>query len=438
MDNCYTLKNCTVLTVDEADRFYENGVIVVENGLISELGAAGEITPRGETVDMSGKLVMPGLINTHTHSHSSIFKNQADDLKLMDWLKKAMWPMEKRLSAERSRAATSLSCLEYIAGGITCIADQFYYAMATAEAEQESGLRSFLAATVFTDPSPETSDTLAAATAFIERYAGRQDETLIYPCIGPHAPYSVSETLWRECVRLSEKHELIIHTHISETKDENDQIMAQTGMSPTAWLDSMGVLDRNVLAAHSVHLSDADIELYARKNVRVTYNPVSNLKLSSGIMPMKKLRDKGVLVSIGTDGAQSNNSMDLLRDLRTGVLIQKQSNDDATFMAARDAVRMVTIDGARALGMQQQIGSLEKGKKADIIALDTESPRLCPLHRGSLGNLYATVTYSACGADVTDTIVNGRWLMKNREMLSLDAKKVRAQAQAASEYLVKK
>lgn len=438
MDSCYTLKNCTVLTVDETDSFYENGVIVVENGIISELGAAGEVIPRGESVDMGGKLVMPGLINTHTHSHSSIFKNQADDLKLMDWLNKAMWPMEKRLSAKRSRAATSLSCLEYISGGITCIADQFYYAMETAEAEQESGLRSFLAATVFTNPSPETDDTLAAAAAFVERYAGRQDETLIYPCIGPHAPYSVSEALWRECVKLSEKYDLIIHTHISETQDENDQIMAQTGMSPTAWLERMGVLDRRVLAAHSVHLSDADIGIYERKNVCATYNPVSNLKLASGMMPMKKLRDKGVLVSIGTDGAQSNNSMDLLRDLRTGVLIQKQYNDDATFLTAREAVRMATIDGARTLGMQQQIGSLEKGKKADIIALDTESPRLCPLHRGSINNLYATVTYSACGADVTDTIVNGRWLMKNREILTLDAKKVRARAQEASEYLINK
>lgn len=436
MSQTITLKNCTILTMDGRDRHYADGRITIKDRIITAVGEAASVPEEGEAVDMKGRLVMPGLINTHTHSHSSIFRNTADDLSLMDWLKTAMWPMEKHLSPERAYAAARLSCLEYIRSGITCYADQFYFSKTVAEAAMTSGLRTFLAATVFTDPSPETADTLAAAADFAEKYHGRQDETLVYPCIGPHAPYSVEARLWKACVELSKQYNLLIHTHISETLDENRQIMEQTGMSPTRWLDSMGVLERPVLAAHSIHLDDSDLDLYARHNVAVSYNPVSNLKLVSGIMPMKRLLQKGILITLGTDGAQSNNSMDLLRDLRTGLLIQKQENGDASFLKARAALRMATIDGAKALGMDSQIGSLEVGKKADLIAFDTTSPRLCPLHRHSVKNLYAAMCYSACGADVADSMVNGRWLMRDRSVLSLNAAEVCRDAQEASEYLV--
>lgn len=436
MDKLFTLTNCTILTVDGQDSFYPDGRIVVEGKRIKRVGAAQDILPEGDLIDLNGALVMPGLVNTHTHSHSSLFKNQADDLELMDWLKKAMWPMEKFLSAERSYTATSLSCLEYIKSGITTYADQFYFADATARAAQASGLRSFLAATVFTNPSAETDDTFGAAEKFVQDWYGRQEETRVYPCIGPHAPYSVSGELFQRVVKLSEEYGLLIHTHISETLDENRQIFEQTGMSPTRWLESLGVLDRPVLAAHSIHLDAADLDLYQKYGVRVTYNPVSNLKLVSGIMPMKEMRARGILVTLGTDGAQSNNSMDLLRDLRTGALLQKMQERDATFFGARESVRMVTIDGARALGMENEIGSLEAGKRADLIALDTQSPRLTPLHRHSLQNLLATVTYSACGADVSDVLVDGGWVMRERKVCTLDEADVRKNAQEASEYLV--
>ena len=433
----YSLINCTILTVDRNDRFFEDGIIVVENNKIKEIGSKEKVIPKGIIYDMEGKLVMPGLINTHTHSHSSIFKNQADDFKLMDWLKKAMWPMEKYLSADRAYAATALSCYEYIKSGITCYADQFYYAGVIAKAVQKSGLRCFLGATVFTNPSPETDDTFESAQKFIEEYIGKEEETLIYPCIGPHAPYSVEEEEWKKCVDISQKYGLIIHTHISETLDENKEIKEKTGMSPTRWLESMGVLNQNVLAAHSIHLSEEDMDLYSKYNVKVSTNPVSNLKLVSGIMPLKKMWDRGITVSIGTDGAQSNNSMDLIRDARTCALIHKQVMDDATFFTAKQSVRMCTIEGAKALNMEDKIGSLEVGKFADIIAFDSESPRLCPLHRGSLKNLYSTIAYSALGADVSDVIVNGKWVMKNNKILTFDVKEVIKEGQIASEFLVK-
>lgn len=432
----YSLINCTIITVDRNDRFFEDGVIVVENNKIKEIGSKENVIPEGIIYDMEGKLVMPGLINTHTHSHSSIFKNQADDLKLMDWLKKAMWPMEKYLSADRAYAATALSCYEYIKSGITCYADQFYYAGVIAKAAQKSGLRCFLGATVFTNPSPETNDTFESAKNFIEEYIGKEEETLIYPCIGPHAPYSVEEKEWKKCVEISQKYDLIIHTHISETLDENKEIKEKTGMSPTRWLESMGVLNQNVVAAHSIHLSEEDMDLYSKYNVKVSTNPVSNLKLVSGIMPLKKMWDKGIIVSIGTDGAQSNNSMDLIRDARTCALIHKQVMDDATFFTAKQSVRMCTIEGAKALNMEDKIGSLEVGKLADIIAFDSESPRLCPLHRDSLKNLYSTIAYSALGSDVSDVIVNGKWVMKNNKILTFDVKEVIKEGQIASEFLV--
>ena len=288
-----TLTNCTILTVDRQDRFYEDGRITVKDGRITAIGRADELPLLGETVDLGGGLVLPGLINTHTHSHSSLFRNQADDLQLMDWLKKAMWPMEKFLSPERAYAATALSCLEYLRCGITTYADQFYFADTIAKAAQHSGLRCFLAATVFTNPSPETTDTFGAAVKFVQNWKGREQETHVYPCIGPHAPYSVSADLFRQVTELSRAYDLLIHTHISETEDENHQIREQTGLSPAQWLEELGVFERPVLAAHSIHLDEKDLDIYQRRGVRVTYNPVSNMKLASGIMPYRKMRDRG-------------------------------------------------------------------------------------------------------------------------------------------------
>lgn len=436
MNEYITLKNAAILTLDEKDSFYEKGILVIKGKRIEEIGNMGEVEEKGLIIDMKGRLIMPGLINTHTHSHSSLFKNQADDLELMDWLKLAMWPMEKFLSQERSYAATRLSCLEYIKSGITTYADQFYYAEQTARAASESGLRCHLAATVFTNPSPETDDTYKAAEDFIVKWYGKQEETRVYPCIGPHAPYSVDGELFKKVIALAEKYDLLIHTHISETEDENRQIKEQYGVSPTKWLNSLGFFKQKVLAAHSVHLDEEDLEIYRKNKVYVTYNPVSNLKLVSGIMPLKEMWEKGIAVTLGTDGAQSNNSMDLLRDLRTGVLIQKQKNKDATFFDTRQAIRMVTTEGAKALGMENEIGSLVVSKRADLIAFDTTSPRICPLHTASLKNLYATIVYSACGADVSDSMVDGKWVMRNYQVLTYNEEEVRKQAQEASEYIV--
>ena len=414
----YTIYNATIITVDEKDNFYSNGAMVVKDGIITDIGKKENIKFKGKKIDMHGKIVMPGLINAHTHTHSPLFKNILDDMKLMDWLKKGLWPLEKKIMADDARVATACSCLEFIKNGITTYADQVFYANDVAEIANKSGLRCFLAATVLTDGCAETMDTVNIAEEFIKDW--KQKQTLVYPCIGPHAPYSVSEEDWKKVIKIAEKYNVLIHTHISETQDENNEIMLKHNFTPTQWLDKIGIFRQKTLAAHSIHLTDKDIEIYKNNNVCAVYNPVSNLKLVSGIMPIEKMYKKGITVAIGTDGAQSNNSMDLLQDVKIGALLQKQKQDDATFLNSRTAIRMLTIDGAKALGIDKIIGSLEKGKSADFITFNNNSINFIPLDVKNLKNIYTTIIYTAIGTDVADTVVAGKWLMKDRKVMTLE------------------
>jgi 5-methylthioadenosine/S-adenosylhomocysteine deaminase len=437
-EDLFSLINCTILTMDREDTYYSSGTIIIEEGRISEIGQSDKIIPKGTVIDMKQKIVLPGLINTHTHSPSPLFRGMADDLSLMDWLKKILWPAERNLTGDTAYWGTSLTCLEFIQSGITTFADQYFFSEYVAEAVQNSGLRGFIAPSVFTNGSPETSDTIQAAISFIEKYKGREDQTLVYPCIGPHAPYSCSDEILKEVARIADAYDLIIHTHISETMDENSEIYEATGLTPTQYLDSMGIFDGKVLAAHCIHLNQKDMQILKEKNVCVSYNPVSNLKLVSGIMPLKELTDREILVSIGTDGAQSNNSLDLLKDLKIGVLIQKQQYNDATYISAKEALKMITINGAKALHMDHEIGSLERGKKADIIALDIQDANINPLHRSCVNNIYSAVVYTADGSNVSDVIVNGKILMRNSELLNMNKAEIINQSHKAAEEVLKK
>lgn len=434
----FTLTNAVVLTMDDRDTFFREGNIVVSGGRIKEIGSAEEVAIQGEPVDMSDKLLLPGLINTHTHSPSPLFRGMADDLTLMDWLKKLIWPAERHLTGDLAYWGASLSFLEFLEAGITTFADQYFFSGWIAQAALQSGLRAFIAPTVFAGPSPETEQTLQVAVDFIEKYKGKEAETRIYPCIGPHAPYSVSDEDFKTVVEIAAANKLLIHTHISETADENKQIYAETGLTPTQYLDSLGVLDQRVLAAHCIHLTPGDLEIFREKKVAVTYNPVSNLKLVSGIMPLKEMLAQGITVSIGTDGAQSNNSLDLLRDLKTGALIQKQHVMDPTFFPAREALRMATIEGAKVLGMEGEIGSLEQGKLADIIALDLSVANLRPLHRDCLTNLYSAVVYSASGLNVADVLVGGEFLLRNRLTQRVNRQEIIIEAERGARYIMEK
>lgn len=432
-----TLINCTILTMDDKDTLYSNGRIVIEENRIAQIGTADEVIPKGKVIDMNNKLVLPGFINTHTHSPSPLFRSMADDLELMDWLKKRIWPTERFLTGELAYCGAGLNSLELLEGGVTTFADQYYFSSFTASAARKIGLRAFIAPSVFSGASPESENTIQDAVDFIEKYIGREDETLIYPCIGPHAPYSCSLDTLKLVSKIALKYKLLVHIHISETMDENREILEKTGLTPTQYVEKAGIFENRVLSAHSIHLNEKDMEIFKKSNVAVSYNPVSNLKLVSGIMPLKEIEKKGITVSIGTDGAQSNNSLDILRDLKIGTLIQKQKYEDATFFPAREALRMVTIKGAEALGMKDKIGSLEKGKLADIISLDIKRSNLCPIHKNSIENLYSTIVYSACGADVSDVIVNGIVLMENRAVKVVDRNEIINEAQMGAETLMK-
>lgn len=418
----YTIYNATIITIDSENNFFINGAMVVKDGVIVDIGNEKDIQFRGKKINMKGKIVMPGLINAHTHTHSPMFKNILDDMKLMDWLKNGLWPLEKKIKAEDAKVATECSCLEFIKNGITTYADQFFFANDIAEVANKSGLRCFLAATVLTDGDSETKDTIKASERFIKKW--QQKQSLIYPCIGPHAPYSVSEEDWKRVIEISKKYNVLIHTHISETEDENKQIKKQYNCTPTEWLEKLGVFKQKVLAAHSIHLNDEDIKIYKENNVAAVYNPVSNLKLVSGIMPLEKFFTEGIIVAIGTDGAQSNNSMDLLQDIKIGSLIQKQRLNDATFFKSSEAIKMLTIEGAKALGIDNKVGSLEIGKDADFISFNSESINIIPINKKDLKNIYSTIIYSAIGSDVEDTVVNGKWLMKDRKVLSLNESEI--------------
>jgi len=410
-------------------------MVVIKDGLIDYAGPEIEIEPEGERIDMKGKIVMPGLVNTHTHSPAALFRGFADDLFLMDWLQHYMWPMEKNLTAQFAYDGASLSYLEFLKNGMTTNVDMWYYADSLAQAAMRIGLRAVIAAGIFTWSTPESDHSLRDADDFVAKYRSTSAVSYIYPCYGPHDAYSCSREILRETAKLAAKRDTIIHAHISETQQNNEELFAKEGVSPTRYMQREGIFDQHVLGAHCIYLSDEDIDIFHESGACVSYNPVSNLKLCDGILPLQLLMKGNVGVSLGIDGAQSNNSLDLLADLKTGVLIQKMSQNDPTFFPARQAVRMVTIDGARAIGMENEIGSIEKGKLADIISLDTRDVNLAPCLHDFPEQIYSHITYSALGSNVSDVFVGGKQLLKDKKTLYLDTGEILETAQKASRIL---
>lgn len=429
------MHNCTVVTVDRDDHIYADGMVVVQGDTIQYVGPKMLTLPMGKHINMNGKIVLPGLINTHTHSPAALFRGFGDDLFLMDWLQNYMWPVERYMTSEDTYHGSRLSYLEYLRNGMTTNVDMWYFAESVALAAQSIGLRAFVAAGVFSWPTPESENSLRDACDFVQKYHDKSNNTLVYPCYGPHDAYSCSQELLREIAQLSKTQNTIIHAHISETKENNKEIFEKFGVSPTRYFEQTGVFERRLLGAHCIWLSDEDIAIFREYGASVSYNPVSNMKLCDGILPVRRLVDAGIKITLGVDGAQSNNSLDLLADQKTGVLIQKMKEKDPTFFPARQAVRMLTIDAATCLGLEDSIGSIEVGKKADIISLDTHDLNLTPLHHDMRDMVYSHITYTATGTNVSDVFVNGRQLMKDKEIIGIDVTDIRNTAQKTSERL---
>ncbi len=429
-----TLMRGTIITMCDDLPFLHDGMIVIEDGKIVHVGPADPERAVGEVIDCSELIVLPGFINTHTHTHSPLLRGVADDQTLMDWLTKSMWPAEKHITATHARNGALLSCLELIESGVTTYADQYYFSEEVAQAAVESGQRALVAPTVFSRPTPESDDPIGVARRFIERHLG--DDSRIEPCIGPHAIYSCSTETLQAVRDIALEYDVLVHIHLSETQQENDDCMRQHGVSPTRYLEQIGLLDARVLAAHCVHISEDDRQILARHNVKVSHNPISNFKLVSGWFDYPAFRRHGLDVSVALDGVQSNNSFNLLADLKTGILVQKTLHNDPTLLDAYEALKLITIDAARCLFREHELGSLEVGKCADLTFLDLSRAAMHPLHRNSFRQVVSAVVYAANGADVSDVMVQGEFIYRHRRHVRLDRSTVIANAAESSRQIL--
>lgn len=423
-----TLSNCRILTGDVRTPYYSCGNIVIEDEKIKAIGAQDKVPAEGTVLQMHGKLVMSGLINCHNHLPSTLYRNLGSDLRLMDWLETAMWPAQAHMTAEDSYWGSLLNCMEQLQNGITTTVDQYYFAASNARAVKQSGMRAVIGATVFDHPSPEGADTLQLAVDFIEAYQG---DDRILPCFGPHAPYTESPQTYRRIAELAKRMGVMIHTHIGETKDEVETITQRYGTTSTKLLEDAGVFENRVISAHNVYLTAEDIAIFAKHRVGAVFCPVSNLKLASGIPDILPFLKAGVPAAFGTDGAESNNALDLLQDAKIGTLLQKTVHADATVLPAQQAFAMLTSSAADIIGLGDQIGKLRQGYQADLIVMDEQYANAVPAF-GTEALDTASVLYSLCGKNVESTMVGGKWLMYQRKIIAFDAAEVLRQAQACA------
>jgi 5-methylthioadenosine/S-adenosylhomocysteine deaminase len=420
-----------VVTMDSAARVMNAGALAIDGRDIVAVDTADAIAQRftaTESIDASGQIVLPGLINTHTHAPMVMYRGLADDLALMDWLQKYIFPAEaKTVSPELVRAGTRLAVLEMIQSGTTAYADMYYFEEEIAQATREAGIRGVLGQTIIQFPVPDAktpAQGIARAVAFIRQWKG---DDLIVPAIAPHSMYTLDSATLKEIRGVADREKAPLIIHLAETRDEVKIARDKYKMTPVAFLDSIGLWGERTLAAHGVHLTPADIQVLAKRRVGVSHNPESNMKLASGTAPVEALQKAGAVVALGTDGAASNNDLDMFEAMRQAAFLHKLVSNNPSALPARTAVRMATIDGARALGLDREIGSLEAGKRADLILVSTRGARQTPMY-----DPLSHLVYVARGDDVRTMIVNGRPVMRDRKVLTLDENAILDEAAAWS------
>ena len=424
--------NGTVVTVDGARHVIARGSVAIDGRDIVAVDTADAITAkyRGrDTIDAAGSVVMPGLINTHTHAPMVLFRGLADDLALMDWLQKYIFPAEaKTVSPEFVRVGTRLAALEMIESGTTTYTDMYYFEDEIARATKAAGLRGVLGETIIQFPAPDAK-TPAESLARTERFAREfASDDLITPAVAPHAMYTLDSDTLKASRALADRLNIPVVLHLAETADEVRTSQEKYKATPTAFLESLNFWGPRTIAAHGVHLTPDDIAILAKRHVGVSHNPESNMKLASGTAPVEALRAAGVAVGLGTDGAASNNDLDMFEAMRQAAFLHKLVAGDPRAIPAPVALEMATIDGARVLGMEKMLGSLEPGKRADLVIVSMASARQTPMY-----DPVSHLVYVTRGDDVRTTIVNGRVLMRDRNVLTLDARQVLADARAMAE-----
>lgn len=399
---------------------------------VGSVPAPAELEAYDEVIDCDGKAILPGLINTHCHAAMSLLRGYADDLPLQKWLEEEMWPLEARFTSTQVHAGTALSVLEMIRSGTTCFLDMYDHMDTVAQIVAESGMRARLCRGVIGFGSDELRNhKFHEAVAFATEWNG-QANGRITTMLAPHAPYTCSPDFIRRFVEKAAELKLPIHTHMSETAKEVQQNVDEYGVRPVEHLRSLGFFDLPSLVAHAVHLTDEEIEILAEYDVKIAHNPGSNLKLGSGIAPIPKMLKKGIRPGLATDGAASNNNLDLLEEIHLAALIHKGAGQDPEAVPATTALKMGTIYGAEALFLEDQIGTLEVGKKADFITMDLTGPHMQPLH-----DVVSHIVYSASRNDVQDVYIDGKLIMRNRECLTLDEEKIRYEATRAFQAIAK-
>jgi 5-methylthioadenosine/S-adenosylhomocysteine deaminase len=427
------LTSAHVLTMDERFTAYESGWIAIEGGKIVAVGDAMAQFQAVETIDCRGRVVMPGFVNAHTHAPMTLLRGLADDLRLDVWLMGYMMPVERQfVRPDFVSLGTKLACAEMIRSGTTCFADMYYFEQSVAEAAAAAGLRALCSQTVLKFPTPDAAsyeDSLAAAREFILRWKGH---ALVAPAIAPHAPYTCTVEILRACAELAVDLDVPLHIHLSETALEVEQSRREHGMPVVPWVKKQRLFDARVLAAHCVHVDEGEIRTLKDAGAGVAHNPTSNLKLGSGVAPVAKMLELGVNVGIGTDGAASNNDLDMFEETRLAALVAKGMTGDPTALPARLALAMATRIGAQAVHLGGVTGSLEPGKRADLIVVDLDRTHNIPRFGRDPGAVYSQLVYAAKSTDVVDVMCDGRWLMRDRRLLTLDEEDLQAAARDAA------
>jgi 5-methylthioadenosine/S-adenosylhomocysteine deaminase len=421
------VKNGTLVTISASRMVVPNGAVAIDGGRIVAVGPASEVEAayRGrQTLDAGGGIVLPGLINAHGHAPMVLFRGIADDLRLMEWLQRFIFPAEaKNVSPEFVKAGARLAALEMLRSGTTTFVDMYYFEDQVAEVCKEAGIRGVLGETLIEFPAPDNK-TIPDALAYTRRFLDKwKRDDLVVPAVAPHSAYLAGPKTLREARALADEFHAPILIHLSESSDEQRQVRRRYGTTPTGHLRNLGFLRKGVLGAHGVWLTPRDRLILKTADVGVAHCPQSNMKLSSGAAPVRDMIRSGLRLGLGTDGAASNNDLDMFEEMMTASLLAKSTERDPTVATAASVLEMATLGGARALGMEDSLGSLEPGKRADLIVVGLDEPRMHPMY-----DPVSHLVYVAKGSDVRHVVVNGRVVMKDRKVLTLDERAVIAEA----------
>ena len=427
------ITNALVLTMDEDLKQYFPGAVAIKGDRILAVGREDEIKQEysaQETIDCAGKILMPGLVNAHTHVPMTLLRGLADDLRLDVWLMGYMMPVEREfVSPEFVRLGTLLACAEQIRSGVTTFNDMYYFEEDVAQAAADAGMRAVCGQTVMKFPAPDAAsfeDSLLMAREFIQHW---KDHPLIVPAVAPHAPYTCTAEILHATAELAREFDVPLHTHLSETAFEVENMREEQGVPVIPYVKKQGLFEAKVIAAHCVHIDIGEIRTMQDAGAGVAHNPSSNLKLASGFAPVTRMLETGLNVGIGTDGPASNNDLDMFEEVRLAAFIAKAVTNDPTSLPAPQALLMATRLGAQALHIGHLTGSLEPGKRADLILVDVSPLHNSPSFKRGPDNAYAQIVYASKSTDVSDVMVNGRWLMRDRQLLTLNEEQLLHQAE---------